>query len=34
LNLDFDRSGRLIGIEIPAAKSRLPVELLADAETG
>jgi len=29
--LDFDAGGRLIGIEVLAAKSRLPAELLAEA---
>ena len=33
INLDFDRDGRLIGIEVDAAASRrLPSELLADAK--
>jgi uncharacterized protein YuzE len=32
INLDFDKSGRLIGIEVLNAKRRLPPELLREAE--
>jgi len=32
VNLDFDAEGQLIGIEVDAASSRLPAELLATAE--
>jgi uncharacterized protein YuzE len=28
INLDFDRSGRLIGIEVLAARSKLPASVL------
>jgi uncharacterized protein YuzE len=31
INLDFDRDGRLIGIEVLSASRHLPPELLADA---
>ncbi|MFI1666318.1 DUF2283 domain-containing protein [Streptomyces wuyuanensis] len=32
INLDFDEQGRLIGIEVLAASSKLPEYLLASAE--
>jgi uncharacterized protein YuzE len=32
INLDFDSSGRLIGIEILDADKKLPKEILANAE--
>ncbi|MGI5254792.1 DUF2283 domain-containing protein [Actinacidiphila glaucinigra] len=32
INLDFDEQGRLIGIEVPAAGSKLPAYLLRSAE--
>ncbi|MFJ6832495.1 DUF2283 domain-containing protein [Streptomyces sp. NPDC091209] len=32
INLDFDDRGRLIGIEVPAADSKLPEQLLDAAE--
>ncbi|MFD9484170.1 DUF2283 domain-containing protein [Streptomyces sp. NPDC059991] len=32
INLDFDEQGRLIGIEVLAASSKLPEYLLQDAE--
>ena len=32
INLDFDRSGRLIGIEVLPATQHLPPELLEQAE--
>ena len=32
INLDFDEQGRLIGIEVPAASSKLPAHLLRSAE--
>jgi len=32
INLDFDSSGRLIGIEVLFASHKLPKELLATAE--
>lgn len=32
INLDFDEQGRLIGIEILAARSKLPQYLLRSAE--
>lgn len=31
INLDFDREGRLIGIEVLSASRSLPPELLAEA---
>lgn len=31
VNLDFDHSGRLVGIEVDGARGTLPAELLADA---
>ena len=31
INLDFDRDGRLIGIEVLSASEQLPQELLGDA---
>ena len=33
INLDFDNDGRLLGIEVLDASSRLPKELLAIATT-
>lgn len=32
INLDFDAEGRLIGVEVPAAGSKLPPHLLEAAE--
>jgi uncharacterized protein YuzE len=32
VNLDFDRQGRLIGIEVIPASKGLPIELLNEAE--
>ncbi len=32
INLDFDQQGRLIGIELLAARSKLPAYLLESAE--
>ncbi|WP_068800273.1 DUF2283 domain-containing protein [Pseudonocardia sp. HH130630-07] len=32
INLDFDRSGRLLGVEVVGAKRLLPAEALASAE--
>jgi uncharacterized protein YuzE len=32
INLDFDRDGRLIGIEVLGAKNKLPPELLRQAK--
>ncbi|MFD3972448.1 DUF2283 domain-containing protein [Streptomyces cyaneofuscatus] len=32
INLDFDEQGRLIGIEVLAARSKLPTYLLRSAE--
>ncbi len=32
INLDFDRDGRLVSIEVLAARSKLPPELLSTAE--
>lgn len=32
INLDFDEQGRLIGIEVLAASSKLPAYLLQSAE--
>ncbi|WP_330288836.1 DUF2283 domain-containing protein [Streptomyces sp. NBC_00576] len=32
INLDFDKEGRLIGIEVLAASSKLPKHLLESAE--
>jgi uncharacterized protein YuzE len=32
INLDFDRDGRLIGIEILSASRHLPPQLLAEAQ--
>lgn len=32
INLDFDKEGRLVGIEILGAKSKLPKEFLEKAE--
>jgi uncharacterized protein YuzE len=29
INLDFDQDGRLIGVEVLAARSKLPLELLS-----
>ncbi|RBQ21870.1 DUF2283 domain-containing protein [Spongiactinospora rosea] len=32
INLDFDESGRLIGVEVLGARSKLPAHLLDSAE--
>jgi uncharacterized protein YuzE len=32
INLDFDREGRLIGIEVLSASRHLPPELIAEAQ--
>jgi uncharacterized protein YuzE len=32
INLDFDNEGRLIGVEVLAARSKLPLYLLDEAE--
>ncbi|MGW4050694.1 DUF2283 domain-containing protein [Streptomyces sp. NPDC004779] len=33
LNLDFDASGRLLGIEVIGARAALPAELLGEGDT-
>jgi uncharacterized protein YuzE len=32
INLDFDKDGRLLGVEVLGASQRLPAELLEQAE--
>ena len=34
INLDFDASGRLLGVEVLDARRRLPPELLKEAAAG